>query len=51
MNIYEWEQISLLDMRDFIVYWKRRAGNVKFPVEMSYSNWVEEFTSFNKDRQ
>lgn len=56
MDIYEWERTILLDLRDFIVYWKKHPGRRKFPTEiiegeMSYSNWVKEFNSFNEDRQ
>ncbi len=51
MNIDEWKYITLREMEDFITYWKKRAGNVKFPIEMSYSDWVREFNSFNEDRQ
>ncbi len=47
----EWKLITLLEIEEFITYWKKRAGNVKFPIEMSYSDWVKEFNSFNKDRQ
>ncbi len=51
MDADDWSMVMKLEIEDFVEYWKKRAGKDKFPREMSFFNWIKEFSDFNRDRQ
>jgi len=51
ITIDEWKRTMAFEIDDFVDYWKRHIKTGNFARELTFEEWLRQFTMFHDDRQ